>query len=202
MRQTSLIIMIGLLGGIIIDIGAYIGDTAVFFGRRGTIVYAYEPSKELYEIAQKNIELNNINAKIFNVGISNRNTNAKITHNRNNISDSESFVIFEEQNTLKNLKKDRFLYTEQIKLISLNEILEQFESVYLLKMDCEGCEFPAISSVKDENLQKIKYIIMELHFINVFDPNVIISKLKENNFEVNMDSKNGIYGTLYAKNLT
>jgi len=191
-------------GKIVLDIGAYIGDTAVFFGKKGASVYAYEPSKELYEIAKKNIKLNNIDAKIFNLGIGDKNTNAKITHNINNIVDSESFVLFEEQKALEEFEKDRLLFTEEVKIISLNEVLEQFETIYLLKMDCEGCEFPSISSVKDENLQKIKYIIIEVHFMNVFDSNIIISKLNANNFEVNIDSKNGIIydGMLYAKNLS
>jgi len=189
-------------GKIVLDIGAYIGDTAVFFGKKGASVYAYEPSKELYEIAKKNIKLNNIDAKIFNLGIGDKNTNAKITHNINNIAGSGSFVLFEEQKALEEFEKDRLLFTEEVKIISLNEVLEQFETIYLLKMDCEGCEFPSISSVKDENLQKIKYIIMEVHFMNVFDSNIIISKLNANNFEVNIDNKNGIYGMLYAKNLS
>jgi FkbM family methyltransferase len=136
------------------------------------------------------------------VGIGNKNTNVKMTHNQKDIADAGSFVIFDKFESIEKTHKDRFLFTEEIKLISLDEVLEQFESVYLLKMDCEGCEFPAISSVKDENLQKIKYIIMELHFINVFDPGVIASKLEANNFEVFFDNKNGIYGMLYAKNLS
>jgi len=190
-------------GKIVLDIGAFVGDTAVFFGKKGASVYAYEPSKELYEIAKKNIKLNNIDAKIFNLGIGDKNTNAKITHNINNIVDSGSFVLFEGQKALEEkIEKDRLLLTEEVKIISLNEVLEQFETIYLLKMDCEGCEFPSISSVKDENLQKIKYIIMEVHFMNVFDSNIIISKLNANNFEVNIDNKNGIYGMLYAKNLS
>ncbi|MHB1663654.1 MAG: FkbM family methyltransferase [bacterium] len=188
-------------GKIIVDIGAYIGDTTVFFGKRGAVVYAYEPSKELYETAQKNIEINNINAKIFNVGIGNKNTNAKMTRNQKDTTDSESFVIFDKFESIEKTHKDRFLFTEEIKLISLNEVLEQFDLVYLLKIDCEGCEFPAISSVKNENLRKIKYIIMEVHFMNVFDPCVITSKLKTNNFEVYIENKNDI-GMLYAKNLT
>jgi len=189
-------------GKIVLDIGAFVGDTAVFFGKKGASVYAYEPSKELYEIAKKNIKLNNIDAKIFNLGIGDKNTNAKITHNKNNIVDSSSFVLFEDQKTLEKFKKDRLLFTEEVKIIFLNEVLEQFETIYLLKMDCEGCEFSSISSVKDENLQKIKYIIIEVHFMNVFDSNIIISKLNANNFEVNIKCINGINGMLYAKNLS
>ena len=181
-------------GAIVIDIGAYIGDTAVFFGKKGANVYAYEPSKELYEIAKKNIETNNINANIFNVGVGNKNTNGKITKNENDINDTTGLVIFDEFEPIKKILKDRFLFAEDIKLISLNEVLEQFKLVYLLKMDCEGCEFPSISSVKDENLHKIKYIIMEFHF---FDPHIIISKLKINNFEVFATSR-----MLYARNLS
>ncbi len=191
-------------GEIVIDIGAYIGDTSVFFGKKDAVIYAYEPSKELYEIAKKNIELNNIdNIKIFNVGIGDVNKNLKMALNKKNQSDAGNFIIFDEFRSLNMTKKDRFLFTEEVKIISLNEVLNKFESVYLLKMDCEGCEFPAIISVKNENLQKIKYIIMEIHFLQLFDLNVIFEKLKNNNFEVFIKKiELGNYGMLYGRSLS
>lgn len=192
-----------IMGEIVIDVGAYIGDTSVFFGKKGAVIYAYEPSKELYEIAKKNVELNNINnIKIFNVGIGDANKNFKMALNKKNQPDGGNFIIFDEFKSLNKTMKDRFLFTEEVKIISLDEVLNQFESVYLLKMDCEGCEFPAILSVKNENLQKIKYIIMEIHFLQLFDPNVISLKLKDNNFKVFIKKiEGGNYGMLYAMSL-
>jgi hypothetical protein len=55
---------------VVVDIGAYIGDSALFFASRGAkIVYAYEPSKELCEIAMENcLKYNNV--LLHNFGLS------------------------------------------------------------------------------------------------------------------------------------
>ena len=48
-------------GKIVLDIGGYIGDTAVYFSKLGaSMVYVYEPHPVLYQILTKNIELNNL----------------------------------------------------------------------------------------------------------------------------------------------
>jgi len=54
---------------VVVDVGAYIGDSALFFASRGAkIVYAYEPSKRLYEIAKKNCSQRN-NILLYNYGL-------------------------------------------------------------------------------------------------------------------------------------
>lgn len=49
---------------IIIDIGASIGDSAIYFASKGATVYAYEPDALRYENAMYNISLNNLQKKI------------------------------------------------------------------------------------------------------------------------------------------
>src|SRR6266851_1823796 len=50
-------------GGVVIDIGAYIGDTAVYFAKNGAAeVYSYEPNPINYEYLKKNINLNGVSA--------------------------------------------------------------------------------------------------------------------------------------------
>lgn len=52
-------------GRIAIDIGASIGDSSLYFSSLGAIeVYSYEVDRERFEIALRNIELNNLNDKI------------------------------------------------------------------------------------------------------------------------------------------
>ncbi|MGC1134908.1 MAG: FkbM family methyltransferase [Nitrososphaeraceae archaeon] len=46
---------------IVIDIGANIGDSSIYFASRGARkVYAFEPQPSLYELAQRNIELSDL----------------------------------------------------------------------------------------------------------------------------------------------
>lgn len=61
---------------ILIDIGANIGDTALYFANKGYDVYAFEPLPQICEIAYKNINLNpNLKEKIkfFNKAVSYKN---------------------------------------------------------------------------------------------------------------------------------
>jgi hypothetical protein len=49
----------------VVDIGASIADSPIYFILRGARhVYAYEPDKERYDMARRNIALNNMNGKI------------------------------------------------------------------------------------------------------------------------------------------
>lgn len=57
--------------GIVVDIGAYIGDTALYFIHRGARrVYAFEPVKKFYKYLLRNITRNNLEDRViaFNYG--------------------------------------------------------------------------------------------------------------------------------------
>lgn len=46
---------------IVIDIGANIGDSSIYFASRGARkIYAFEPQPSLYELARRNVELSNL----------------------------------------------------------------------------------------------------------------------------------------------
>jgi hypothetical protein len=54
-----------LIGKVVIDIGAAIGDTTLFFKKcRATAVYGYEPDEALARIAAKNIEMNGMDDSV------------------------------------------------------------------------------------------------------------------------------------------
>ncbi|MDR1848069.1 MAG: FkbM family methyltransferase [Bacteroidales bacterium] len=46
-------------GDIVIDCGAWIGDFSAYSASKGAVAYAFEPSKDVYEILKKTAELNN-----------------------------------------------------------------------------------------------------------------------------------------------
>jgi FkbM family methyltransferase len=49
---------------IVIDIGANLGDSSLFFAKKGFKVIGFEPLNKVYEIALENIKLNNLEGKI------------------------------------------------------------------------------------------------------------------------------------------
>jgi FkbM family methyltransferase len=56
-------------------------------------------------------------------------------------------------------------YNEVVEGVTLGNLLEIFngESIALLKMDCEGCEYGVLKNSNKEIFEKIKALEMEFH---------------------------------------
>ena len=138
---------------IVIDIGANIGDTPIYFALSGAKkVIGLEPYPKNFEIANKNILSNNFSEKIILclVGCAGKSGNIRINPEEN--SNIES--------TLKE-------YDQGIKipLLTLEQIFKEYSisSQSILKMDCEGCEYDVIKSTSKEILKKFSHIQIEYH---------------------------------------
>lgn len=153
---------------VIIDIGANVGDTALFFSSQGSKVYAFEPVVELCDMAQKNFDLNpNLKdkIKIFNYGVSYKKGKLKIDS-----MDSVSGYIN---------KNDSY----DVEILSIDEILKNVEAD-LLKMDCEGCEFEI---VRNADLSMFNEVIFEYHSEMVGESyQELIDKLHNQGFKTNV----------------
>jgi len=136
----------------VVDVGANIGDTAIYFALKGAKhVYAFEPYPYSYNIAMKNIKLNHLEDRItlLNEGCG-----------------KSGFVTIKEDygNTgsadLKNFKEGN-----KIRIESLDEIIKKFNLKHAaLKVDCEGCEYALILNASDDALKAFDQIIMEYHY--------------------------------------
>jgi FkbM family methyltransferase len=164
-------------GKIVLDIGAFIGDTPSMFSIKGAkLVVAYEPDPVAYELALENIRLNNIkNVKLINAGICNKRGTMKI----------------------KAYARDEEITVD---VLPLNEVIESIGEVDLMKMDCEGCEFPAILSLGNDVLSRVKELIIEYHDY----PGPIVKKLESAGFLVKVEKPRCTpdgkpVGFLYAK---
>lgn len=148
-------------GKTVVDIGAFIGDTPIMFSLNGAKeIYAYEPDVKAYNLATRNMKLNSIsNMKLFNIGIGDRSGKLFIK------------VFGGRKRSLSNV-------------VPLNEVIGNIDKVDILKMDCEGCEFPALLSLNPKTLQKIGEVIIEYHK----DPLPIVKRLKECGFNVKVES--------------
>ncbi|BFI73641.1 hypothetical protein YN1_6280 [Nanoarchaeota archaeon] len=149
---------------VVLDIGAYIGDSAIYFIRRGAKkVYAYEAVKEFYEIMLKNIELNNLQDKIISISYGVDCSNGK---NYINLGGEAS-----------GLKEGDI----EINLKSIKDIFEEIykkEGEFITKIDCEGCEY-SLLCLPDEMLKYSKEYIIEIHG----SPQTIISKFTRNGYK-------------------
>jgi FkbM family methyltransferase len=153
---------------VVVDVGAFIGDSALFFASHGAkIVYAYEPSKELYEIAKENCSnYNNIVLHNFGLGC------------------SEKYAILVGQGMLKRVN-DLAQNGEKVLLKSFNEelrkIIRKEGRIDVLKLDCEGCEWEFLNCLDEELIKHIQTIVVEIHGK---DHNFFLKKLKKYGFKL------------------
>ena len=142
-------------GKTIVDIGANIGDSSIYFVKKGAKhVFAFEVNPALYGIALDNIHINKMEELITikNLGIGKG----------------------EAQIDPENLGKGGFQIEKggkglTIPLCSLEEISKYLvnllkNSELVLKIDCEGCEYDAILSTSTSTLAIYGSIIGEYHY--------------------------------------
>jgi FkbM family methyltransferase len=142
-------------GKTVIDIGANIGDSSVYFAlRRPNRIIAIEPFPRNYEFAKRNIELNGFTDKILLQLAACHAETGVITidpfHKSNDLS-----RLIESQQGIK------------IQLLTIRDILIENKVVTgeaVLKMDCEGCEYDTILSCTTETLRFFTHIQLEYHF--------------------------------------
>jgi FkbM family methyltransferase len=178
---------------VVVDIGAFVGDTALYYASLGAKVYAYEPHPINFYWLKKNVELNphlKDKIKIFNYAVGN---------------DGEIEIIFNESIdggfTLSSRYKGKAVI---IKSVSLRTILDQIDTEpYLLKADCKGCEF---NLIEDNSISRFEKIKIEYTAFNKPKVDFIIKKIKDRGFNrIRIFKHNfGIYhitdhGTIYAE---
>lgn len=173
---------------IVIDVGANIGDTAIYFAIHGAnVVFAIEPMPKLFEYLTKNISFNNIGNIIpLNIAIGKEKDIIKIP----NIDvDTDASI-----DNFKNSKNG-----SEIRVKSLRSLIKEYnlENI-ILKIDCEGCEYDAIFGLDDVSFRKIDQIACEYHY----GPYKLSDYLIEKGFRVEYTKpkryKNLEIGFLYA----
>lgn len=160
--------MINLENRYIIDIGANIGDTALYFAKEKAKVLSFEPVKHLYELGIENISLNpklKENIIFINKAVGGKRGKLNIASQT-----TKTYINTED--------------TYQIDVITVNDILNEYNfPADILKMDCEGCEFEIILN---EDLTMFNDIIFEHHSKQVGkDYKPLIKKLENDGFKIN-----------------
>ena len=156
----------------VVDIGATVGDTAIYFTIRGAKhVYAIEPFLNSYNIAKRNIRLNKLTKKI--------------TLLNKALSKKKGFVytkIGDEIRTGISLNEGISPHGKKIEVLTLEDVVNKYKiKDGALKLDCEGCEYESILNTSTAILRHFDQIAIEYHYgyIN------LKKKLEEAGFEVN-----------------
>lgn len=166
-------------GKVVVDIGGYIGDTAIYFISKGAdSVVVYEAFPYSYDKLKNNVIQNNLSGKIQ-------------IHNAIIGSDSEYLVLspeFENDNESQVARS----HGSGIKVpaISLESIAEEIGSRdAVLKMNCEGCEYKAILNSAIGTLRVFSHI--QMHYHGKLEP--LVERLKLEGFLIEADEY--IYAT-------
>ncbi|MEH2295890.1 amino acid adenylation domain-containing protein [Nostoc sp.] len=181
-------------GDCIFDVGANIGLFSLFAAQAcpKVKIYAFEPIPPIFELLRLNAELYNLDAKVFNIGLSGETKSAEFTYSPNvsvisgRFADAseekevvKSFLLKQHagtgngttgsQEVLDELLVER-LQSEQFtcQLKTISQIIEenQIERIDLLKIDVEKSERDVLAGIQERDWLKIQQIIVEVHDIN------------------------------------
>ena len=182
---------------IVVDIGASVGDSAIYFAARGAKqIYAFEPFFKSFNKAKENITLNGYDKQItiLNKAVGIQGTvELDPDYNNNNSS------------TLNHWRKGGI----KVDVVNLEQIIDDYNiNQGVLKMDCEGCEYDAILNAQMSTLRKFSEIKLEYHYGH----KCLVSKLKDSGFlvkfskplymksrDINAKKEFLLYGYIYAR---
>lgn len=146
-------------GWTILDIGGGIGDFTVFAAlkRPGSTVYAFEPTPQSFSLLQENLRLNQItNVRSYAEAVwSEKGTLAIDT----TVGEPGQFISHQVEHASPQDGK------VLVPSVSLAEIFDRFglAQIDLMKMDCEGAEYPVLFHASGEVLSRIQRMVMEYH---------------------------------------
>ena len=191
---------------IVLDVGANIGDSTLYFLQRNDIrkVYAYEPFKETYDKAKDNLKdyLDTSRLQLNNFGLSNVNESRTLS-----ISSGMSIGLSTDCEALK--KNEQLLcidgtnQTETMVIVKnaaeeISPIIAENAGYYdiILKMDCEGEEFVIMEELdKTDLLKEVDLIMLEWHYR---DEKEIVDILIKNHFKYVLQRKSIDLGLIWA----
>jgi FkbM family methyltransferase len=162
----------GLKGRDVIDVGAGVGDSALYFILHGARkVIAVEPLPNVVKCAEENLKLNDVADRVKVV-------NAALGGEPMSVPCDQAVYSSGGFSTLKGSGPCK------VPGVSLSDLLNMIDDPYLLKIDCEGCEAQVILGPERERLRTFEHIIFETHpFITGVSNEELLASLKELGFE-------------------
>jgi FkbM family methyltransferase len=180
---------------IVIDIGANIGDSSIYFAiKKAKHVIALEPLPLNYKIAKQNLQLNGLEEKIDLL--------------LSGCSGTKGELIISTKQEGAGSSMDFSRSGIKVPLLSLEDIIKKYNiQSGVLKIDCEGCEYDAILSSSKKILTKFSHIQIEYHYgyKNLKEKLVKCGfdvKITQPHFIRNRQAgKNMFYGYIFAKRI-
>ena len=142
---------------IVLDIGLNIGMFTIKAIKAGATVHAYEPDPDNFDIAELNIELNEVtaNATLYQKAIvGTKDTVRSFSLNVKKNKGAHSLIA----------KRGRETIT--VKCVNINDVMAQIQPT-IIKMDIEGGEYEVIKDIK--SFDGVRELILEFHHTHLND---------------------------------
>jgi FkbM family methyltransferase len=182
-------------GNFVIDVGGYIGETALFFAQRGARrVFCVEPSPDNLRLLEQNISQSSFKDKIVII-------RAAILDKDGNVEfymDNQKYPCHHVANSHEFMKiQTRDASTCNVQAMSFQSLLEYtgLEEVDVVKLDCEGSEYDILLGTPDSVLKRVRKYIIEYHN----GPDVLVKRLDDLGYKVREKFSGGAIGLLYAE---
>jgi len=153
-------------GKVVLDVGGYQGETAVFFSGIGAKkVIIYEPVSAHHSLIRKNVSLNHVNAEIHEEGIGEKNGTITVGYKE---TDTGFGPACEGQHSMK------------IKVKNVADVIAESRAD-VAKFDCEGAE-ESLVRVPARILVGIESYIVEVHSPEI--RKAVIGKFEASGFKL------------------
>jgi len=148
----------------IVDIGGYIGDFSLYAVKvlNAARVIVYEPSPKNFELLTRNIANNHYESRITAVNMA--------------VSDADSLMMNIDAPATKQVNVSAYDLQEPttasaVRCATLAGLMAEhdLQRVDLLKLDCEGGEYPILLSAPPGVLERIRNIAFEYHEVEGFE---------------------------------
>ena len=202
-------------GEVVMDIGANIGMYSLYVGmkEKGVRIYAFEPIKEVSEVLRMNLEMNGIEAKVYECGISNRGGEKEMDYYPEMTVLSGSYGEKEaDKEVVRSYERSRGEGREW-REGELEEVLEEklrsekrrcemrrvsevireegIERIGMMKIDVQKSEMEVLEGIEEEEWEKIRQIIVEVHEIEG-RVRKVEEKLRSKGYEVKVRQEKGL----------
>jgi FkbM family methyltransferase len=130
-----------------LDIGAHFGFFTSYVGTLSSAfeIYSFEPNKKFYEILKENVRINNIDATLYNIAL----------------SDEEKEIPFADRSMKIDEKNHQIEKINSIPFDSLRNREDIFPEV--VKIDVHGGEGKVLYGMKDSLKHDVQHVYCELH---------------------------------------
>ncbi|MEU6474751.1 FkbM family methyltransferase [Streptomyces massasporeus] len=177
-------------GDTVVDVGGNIGLFTLFahYEAPNVRVFTFEPAPPLFELLSRNVAEHGVDAKLFNIGISDTEAEANFTfyprssgmssfhpdeeeekHNLRTIianqhsTDAEARRLTDYAEELMDVRFEAIEYTARLRPLSAVIREQGIERIDLIKIDVQKSERQVIDGIADEDWPKIRQMVLEAH---------------------------------------